>query len=730
MSISLGIITERLQHYGGSEIYILECIRRWQKELDIVIYTTRCNRKLLKEFGIDQDKVSVKILPRVKIRKHRFELLDDLVVRPRIWEQHVGHHDLYFQYLFPAQLVRKCPSIWFAAEPLRMLYDLRHQESMDGSKTSFHIYPRMRYESAIKSDLNVVLQIIHELDRNSKIETLVTNSRMMEGYLETVYGRKADLIAYPGINLPEIYHGPMDNHTALFVGRLWHHKRIDLIIKAISMVPLGKLIIVGDGPEKTKLKKLVKSLELKRRVRFIKNLSNEQLSQMYLSVSCGVYTPLREPFGIMPIEAASYGLPVVVTEDGGYTEVLDASCAHIVAPEPQRIAEAMDSLFSDHAAARRMGAAARKKVERFTWDNTAHTLLQLFKKTLINQRRVINNPGLRPLLGAHYYLWYRAGEEKRHWNENTDYATVTDLPMQGVYSSVDRNVISKHLTWIEQAGLDYLVINLQVSSDGLDKGELKALDLLFEMAAENNPELSLSVMLSCDNTSSKSIDATLNLVEERYISRSNYLLLDAKPVLWYFISESFIGHFYHRFSALIASTRKYHCVAASGFAYTKNLPRHYGEFFAGWTLYSPLQISASKKWEDLWKSSYRDFIEDASGKALRVFTICPGFDDTGLTHLHRSNADFRKIRRAQTKTFTRMQQACVDLKDLPDLVVITSFNEFHENTHIEPSEKFGHQYIEMTHRFSEQLKSGGGRDPRQRSTSPKARRSKYSQVLS
>ena len=52
MSISLGIITEQLQNYGGSEIYILECIRRWQKELDIVVYTTKCNPELLKEFGI------------------------------------------------------------------------------------------------------------------------------------------------------------------------------------------------------------------------------------------------------------------------------------------------------------------------------------------------------------------------------------------------------------------------------------------------------------------------------------------------------------------------------------------------------------------------------------------------------------------------------------------------------------------------------------------------------
>ena len=59
-----------------------------------------------------------------------------------------------------------------------------------------------------------------------------------------------------------------------------------------------------------------------------------------------------------------------------------------------------------------------------------------------------------------------------------------------------------------------------------------------------------------------------------------------------------------------------------------------------------------------------------------------------------------------------MQKACLDLREPPDLVVITSFNEFHENTHIEPTEKIGHQYIEATRLFSDKLKSVGSRDPR------------------
>jgi len=710
--MNLAIITDQLCNYDGSEIYILECIKRWQEEMDISIYTSQFNEDLFEEFGIDEGKVSVVILPNVENDPHRFKLLDDLVIRPRTWERYIGQHDLYFQYLFPTQFVRKSPSIWFAAEPLRMLYDLHHHEPADESKISFHVYPRMQYETTNRADLNIVLQVIQDMDRNSQIQNLATNSQMMAGYLETIYNRKADLVAYPGINLPTRYGGPVDNSTALFVGRLWHHKRVDLIIQAIALLPHGNLHIVGKGPEKKRLKALAKSLGLKKRVKFLGNLSNKKLAKQYRSVTCGIYTPVREPFGIMPLEAASYGMPVVVTADGGYTEVLDHSCAYIVAPEPGKIANALNELFTNSKKAMRMGALARRKVENYTWDHTASSLLTLFNSTLRDQEKPADGNQFRPLLGAHYYPWYQADKQTRHWNENDDYATVTDLPVQGEYSSDDAQLITRHLALVEQAGLDYLVINLQITHDGLDKNELSAVDLLFKMAAESMPDLSLCFMLSYDKVDSETINESFAYLEDRYVSKENYLLLHSKPVIWYFISESFIGHFYHHYSELNESTIEYHRIAASSSCYNKYLPAHYNEFFDGWSVYSPLQVSSPSIWRNMWETSYQDFIEDNQEGCIAVFTISPGYDDTALTLKQRSNSSVRKVSRNKSKTYFKMQNACLELDTQPDLIVVTSFNEFHENTHIEPTEGIGDQYIISTHAFSEKLKTLGTKDPR------------------
>ena len=421
----------------------------------------------------------------------------------------------------------------------------------------------------------------------------------------------------------------------------------------------------------------------------------------------------------MPLEAASYGLPVVVTPDGGYTEVLDSSCARIVPPEPPKIAEALDSFLAHHDVAKKMGAIARKKVEQFTWDHTARDLLQLFKKTVANQHEVNSSRRTTPLLGAHYYPWYGTGEPKRHWNENTDYATVNDFPVQGIYSSDDRNLIARHLELAEEAGLDYLVINLQVSGSGLDQHELRAVEILFEMAAEQSPELSLCFMISCDKADSASIDSALVWLKENYLHRPNYLCVRSKPLLWFFITESFIGHFFYNFSSFSESTRKFHRIAVSGFCFSKYLPKRYCEFFDGWSLFSPLQAADSEKWESVWESSYDEFKEIKLGNNLNVFTVCPGFDDTGLTQPQRIHIAYRQIERDDTGTFIRMQETCLELRDPPDLVVITSFNEFHENTHIEPSENFGYRYIEATRGFSEKLKANGDWDPRVTSGLPR-----------
>src|SRR5260370_28420146 len=119
--MNLGIVTPQLSHYGGSELALLECLRRWQDVIHVTLYTPLFRRDLLNEFDVGSQ-VKVVGLPVGRTGPDAF--FYNTVVLPRVWEQMIGPHDLYFLYLFPTNFIQRRPSVWFAAAPLRTLYDL------------------------------------------------------------------------------------------------------------------------------------------------------------------------------------------------------------------------------------------------------------------------------------------------------------------------------------------------------------------------------------------------------------------------------------------------------------------------------------------------------------------------------------------------------------------------------------------------------------------------------
>jgi glycosyltransferase involved in cell wall biosynthesis len=693
LGMNLGIVTPQLNHYGGSEVYLLECLRRWQEAVDITLYTPFLRRDLLDEFEI-ASRVKVVKLPRGRTGPDAF--FYNTVVLPRLWEQVIGPHDLYFLYLFPTHFIQRRPSVWFAAEPLRTLYDLR-QEHDGGAEVSIHLYPKMTYDRVSASELDVLLHLIETIDSHASIDRLATNSRSTGEYLRTIYGRAPDRVVYPGVNLPRTVSPPLSSDPLLFVGNLWQHKRIDLIIKALAQTPNGILRIVGEGPEKENLRRLARGLGLDGRVVFSGRVDQQALSEIYAGSSICVYTPQREPFGMVPLEAAAAGRPVIATEGGGYSEVLNDSCARFVPAHPDKIAETIAMVLGDPDLARRMGAAGRKIAANHSWERTADELLELFRETA--SRRPARS--VRPLLGAHYYPWYRAGEQPQHWNENREFAAVMDPPSGGEYSSSDPNLIRRHLQMAADAQLDFLVVNWQVTFQGLNPTEVEATRMLFAAVEKAPRPLKLAILLAINTEDVKVVEAALKTLRSEFMPSSVYQRVRGRPLLWYYLSGPFLGFlFYHRHQ-LSRLSRGFHTIATGQIVFNQFVPRPLREFFSGWCIYSPLQVGARHVREAIWTSSYRSFAED--GGALRVFTVCPGYDDTRLASPQRSQSRYRRTSRRGTLTYEHLQRVALDLEPSPDLVVITSFNEFHENTHLEPSAAFGDTFLRSTRSFQQAL---------------------------
>jgi len=705
-TINLGIVTPQLSEYGGSEVYLLECLKRWQKSADITVYTPTFKRRLFDEFGIDS-KIKVVKMPSPKSRDKSLRLLHEIVVLPRLWEQQIKQHDLYFLYLFPTQMIQRLPSVWFAAEPPRMLYDLRYRSKSKDGSLEIHIYPKPRYEVVQASDIDLQLQIIEKVDSISLIHRMVTNSEMTGHYLENIYGKKPDRIVYPGINRNGNFSPPRTFDKVLFVGRLWHHKRVELIIEAMALTkPLNKLIIVGNGPELQKLKKLVKNLGINQNVQFAGDVSTKELERLYNECTCCVYVPVREPFGIVPLEAAAAGRPSVVSVCGGYNEILTDSACIKVPSEKGAIAEAIHRLMSNPDLAMKMGKTARKLVEPYTWERTAETLMGMFQETVerstnrISGNRKNSLSVARTKLGAHYFPWYRIGKSPLHWNENDEFSTVTDMPIGGPYSSKNTSIIEKHIREAINSGINFFVINLQLDFRGLNEAELEATRRLFEIVEKMNYPIKLSILLAIHCEDIELIKESIGYLKMNFMPRSSYQRHKKRPLLWYFLNDSFQGTLYQDYKELKRLSHGIHSLATGALSYNKFIPRLLRDFFSGWCFYSPLEVGQKNSWDSLWRDSYNFFTEE---EKINIFTISPGFDDSKLRSAERKLKKYRRISRRGLKTYELMQEVALDLKPPPDYVIITSFNEFHENTHIEPSEKFGDLYLKSTKAFKDRL---------------------------
>ncbi len=220
---------------------------------------------------------------------------------------------------------------------------------------------------------------------------LITNSHANAARLRTL-GCGQPIVIYPGTD-PRRFsmkQADSDRLTLLTVGRLAPRKGIDTVLQALPAVlsefPDLHYRIAGEGPDRGRLEALVREFRLSDRVEFLGYIPPERLPAVYQSASVFVM-PAREEvaagsiegFGIVYLEAAASGLPVIAGRSGGAAEaVRHGETGFLVVPDdPQHLADTVIRLLRDSDLRVRMGKAGREWVEReMNWDRAAAELVR------------------------------------------------------------------------------------------------------------------------------------------------------------------------------------------------------------------------------------------------------------------------------------------------------------------------------------------------------------------
>lgn len=179
---------------------------------------------------------------------------------------------------------------------------------------------------------------------------------------------------------PEAALVPPGKKVLFTVARLIKRKGHEIVIKslpqALKQIPDLVYVIVGDGEYKSELQKLVNSLRLQEQVIFAGRVSDGELSDYYKACDIFIMTPTELPdgdiegFGMVYLEANSFGKPVIGSRSGGVADaVKDGVSGLLVEPgDVQGTAEAIVRLLSDQQLMNTFCVQGKKRIkEEFEW---------------------------------------------------------------------------------------------------------------------------------------------------------------------------------------------------------------------------------------------------------------------------------------------------------------------------------------------------------------------------
>ena len=188
----------------------------------------------------------------------------------------------------------------------------------------------------------------------------------------------------------------------LFFGRLEYEKGVHDLIAALPKIrrahPGATLTIAGDGTQQDWLVEVARKHKVLKAVRFVGRTDHDRLLELLHRTDVAVLPSHYEPFGIVALEAAAAGAPLVTTNVGGLGEaVIDGQTGLSCPPrDVAALAAAVSAALDDPAAAQRRAVTARARLTSdFDWHTVAVSTAQVY---LAAKRREREPQRRRPIV--------------------------------------------------------------------------------------------------------------------------------------------------------------------------------------------------------------------------------------------------------------------------------------------------------------------------------------------
>jgi phosphatidylinositol alpha-mannosyltransferase len=177
-----------------------------------------------------------------------------------------------------------------------------------------------------------------------------------------------------------------DHLRALFVGRPDERKGLPVLLRAFSAlvdhVP-ARLSVIGADP--ADVQRILAHPELNDHLDLLGRVSNEELWQQLHDADVLVAPSLSgESFGMILTEAFAVGTPVIASGIAGYSDVVTNHHDGVLVPpaDPQALAEELQRAHHEPERLARMGEAARESAQRYSWQNVADQVTEVYERAI------------------------------------------------------------------------------------------------------------------------------------------------------------------------------------------------------------------------------------------------------------------------------------------------------------------------------------------------------------
>ena len=239
-------------------------------------------------------------------------------------------------------------------------------------------------------------------------DSLIACSASMAGEISDLFGPGlAEITVIPnGIDSRRWPFAKRRAHSGppelLYFGRLEYEKGVHDAIAALPRIrrshPGTTLTVAGDGTQQDRLLEVARKHKVLKAVRFVGRVDHDQLLKLLHRTDAAVLPSHYEPFGIVALEAAAAGAPLVTTNVGGLGEAVIDGVTGLSCPprDVAALAQAVRAVLDDPAAAQRRAVAARDRLTSdFDWHTVATRTAQVY---LAAKRREREPLARRPIV--------------------------------------------------------------------------------------------------------------------------------------------------------------------------------------------------------------------------------------------------------------------------------------------------------------------------------------------